>query len=142
MADLKSIKKGDKVILRMFTGALVEAKTVEMADAKKIGFTNKKGIKMVFDKKTGKQVSPEPKNEKYANYITEYDEQVEAEALMKKNGGKKPAAPKATAKKAEKPAPKKATKSKKKAADPEPEDESEYNEGEFEEVDDGDEEEA
>ena len=132
MADLKGIKKGDKVILRMFTGAFVEAKVVEMADAKKIGFTNKKGIKMVFDKNTGKQVSPEPKNEKYANFITEYDEQLEAEALMKKNGGKKAEAPKPTKKAAEKPADepkKKATKSKKKA-DPEPAAEDE----DFEEV--------
>lgn len=132
MADLKGIKKGDKVILRMFTGAFVEAKVVEMADAKKIGFTNKKGIKMVFDKNTGKQVSPEPKNEKYANFITEYDEQLEAEALMKKNGGKKAEAPKPAKKAAEKPADepkKKATKSKKKA-DPEPAAEDE----DFEEV--------
>ena len=138
MADLKSIKKGDKVILRMFTGAFVEAKVVEMADAKKIGFTNKKGIKMVFDKKTGKQISPEPKSEKFANFLTEYDEQVEAEALAKKNGGKKAEEPKATEKPAAK-AKKKAAPAKKKAP-AKTEDESEYNEGEFEEVDDGEDE--
>lgn len=84
MANLKSIKKGDKVILRMFTGAFVEAKEVEMADAKKIGFTNKKGIKMVFDKETGKQIAPEPKNPKFANFIDDYDEKVEAEGLAKR----------------------------------------------------------
>lgn len=138
MADLKSIKKGDKVILRMFTGAIVEAKTVEMADAKKIGFTNKKGIKMVFDKGTGKQVSPEPKSEKFANYITEYDEQIIAEALMKKSGNKKEASKptKATkeAAKSEKPAKAApAKKSAKKKAEPVEAEESGDDE-EFEEV--------
>ena len=140
MADLKSIKKGDKVILRMFTGAIVEAKTVEMADAKKIGFTNKKGIKMVFDKGTGKQVSPEPKSEKFANYITEYDEQIIAEALMKKSGNKKEASKPTKAAKEEKPAksekPAKAAptkKSAKKKAEPVKAEESGDDE-EFEEV--------
>ena len=127
MADLKSIKKGDKVILRMFTGAFVEAKTVEMADAKKIGFTNKKGIKMVFDKATGKQLQPEPKNERFANYLDEYDEKVEAEALAKKANRKKAAdeaeKPKKATPKKEKPAKKAPTK--KAAADPEDEIEDE-----------------
>ena len=58
MANLKNIKKGDKVILRLFTGAFVGAKVVEKADAKQIGFTNVKGVKMIFDKATGKQISP------------------------------------------------------------------------------------
>ena len=138
MADLKSIKKGDKVILRMFTGAIVEAKTVEMADAKKIGFTNKKGIKMVFDKGTGKQVSPEPKSEKFANYITEYDEQIIAEALMKKSGNKKEASKptKATKEVAKSEKPAKAApakKSAKKKAEPVKANESGDDE-EFEEV--------
>ena len=97
MANLKNIKKGDKVILRMFTGAFIEAKVVEMADAKKIGFTSKAGVKMVFDKATGKQISPEPKNPKYANFVEEYDEEAEAEGLAKKNAPRKP---KAEAKKA------------------------------------------
>lgn len=92
MANLKDIKKGDKVILRMFTGAFIEAKVVEMADAKKIGFTNKSGVKMVFDKATGKQIAPEPKNPKYANFIEEYDEEAEAEGLAKKNAPRKPKA--------------------------------------------------
>lgn len=137
MADFKSIKKGDKVVLRMFTGAIVEAKTVEMADAKKIGFTNKKGIKMVFSKETGKQVSPEPKSEKFTNYITEYDEQEVAEALMKKSGNKKEASkPTKVTKetKAEKPAknePKK--KASKKKAEP-VEEATETSDDDFEEV--------
>ena len=109
MANLKNIKKGDKVILRLFTGAFVEANTVEMADAKKIGFTNKKGIKMVFDKATGKQIAPEPKSERFASYLDDWDEKTEQEELAKKN---KPKEKKAD-KKAEKPS--KAKKSKTKA---------------------------
>ena len=98
MANLKSIKKGDKVMLRMFTGAFVEAKTVEMADAKKIGFTNKAGVKMVFDKETGKQVTPEPKSEKFANYLEAYDADVEAAELAKKAKKTKATEEKAAAK--------------------------------------------
>ena len=93
MANLKSIKKGDKVMLRMFTGLFVETKTVEMADAKKLGFTSKSGVKTVFDKATGKQIEPKPKAEKYANFIEPYDAEVEKEELAKKNK-KKEAAPK------------------------------------------------
>lgn len=89
MANLKSIKKGDKVILRMFTGAFVEAKEVEMADKTRIGFTNKKGIKMVFDKATGKQITPEPKAEKFANYLENYDPEVEAAEIAKKANKKR-----------------------------------------------------
>ena len=89
MADLKSIKKGDKVMLRMFTGAFVETKEVEMADKTRIGFTNKKGVKMVFDKATGKQITPEPKSEKFANYLETYDAEVEAKELAKKANRKK-----------------------------------------------------
>ena len=135
MAELKSIKKGDKVLLRMFTGAFVEAKTVEMADAKKIGFTNKAGVKMVFDKATGKQILPEPKKPQFANFLTEYDEDVEAEALAKKNKPKKSKA--ATPKKAAKPAPKKSSKK-----PVEVEEEEEYEDDEdFEEEEDEEEEE-
>lgn len=135
MAELKGIKKGDKVLLRMFTGAFVETKVVEMADAKKIGFTNKSGVKMVFDKKTGKQVSPEPKAEKFANYIDPYDEGVEAEELKKKEAAAEARAKKAKEKAAEKAkAAKAAEKAKKKAPEPVEDEDDEY-----EEVDDADE---
>lgn len=89
MADLKGIKKGDKVILRLFTGAFVGAKVVEMADAKKIGFTKLNGVKMVFDKETGKQMIPEPKKPRFASYIEVYDEKVEAAEAAKKSSKKK-----------------------------------------------------
>ena len=89
MANLKSIKKGDKVILRMFTGAYVEAKEVEKADAKSLSFTNKKGIEMKFDKATGKQISPEPKKPVYANYVEEWTQEAEDEGKAKKAKGSK-----------------------------------------------------
>ena len=88
MANLKSIKKGDKVLLRMFTGAFVDAKVVEMADAKRIGFTNNAGVKMVFNRETGKQITPEPKQPKFANFIEPYDADVEAAERAKKRASK------------------------------------------------------
>lgn len=128
MANLKSIKKGDKVMLRMFTGAFVEAKVVEMADAKKIGFTNKNGVKMIFDKETGKQITPEPKKPQFANYLEEYDADVEAEELAKKkNKPAKKKEEKPTSEKPEKPA-KKSSKKKAKPVEEEPEDDDEFEE--------------
>lgn len=97
-ANLKKLKKGDKVNLFMFTGAFVESKVIEMADAKKIGFTNKKGIKMTFDKETGKQIDPKPKKETYANYIDVYDAKVEAAAEAKRANKKTSDKPKVTKK--------------------------------------------
>ena len=131
MANLKSIKKGDKVMLRMFTGAFVEAKVVEMADAKKIGFTNKNGVKMVFDKETGKQITPEPKKPQFANYLEVYDADVEAAELAKKKN--KPAKKKAEKTQAaeEKPAKKTAKKKAKPVEEPE---EDDIDDDEFEEV--------
>jgi len=94
MANLKSIKKGDKVILRMFTGAFVDAKVVEMADAKRIGVTNNSGVKMVFSRETGKQITPEPKQPKFANFIDPYDADVEAAERAKKHAPRKTSKPK------------------------------------------------
>ena len=109
MANLKNIKKGDKVILRLFTGAFVGAKVVEIADAKKIGFTNSAGVKMTFDKATGKQLTPAPKKPQFASFLDDYDEKIEKEEAAKKV--RKPK------KKEEKATTKKAKPSKKKAAD-------------------------
>lgn len=100
MADLKSIKKGDKVIMRLFTGAFSGVKEVEKVDKTGIYFTTGKGLSK-FSIKTGKMVDPAPKNERFANYIEEYDEKV-AKAEEKKKAGKG----KAKAAKEEEPAPK------------------------------------
>lgn len=83
MADLKSIKKGDKVIMRLFTGAFSGVKEVEKVDKTGIYFTTGKGLSK-FSIKTGKMVEPAPKNERFANYIEVYDEKVaKAEAKKK-----------------------------------------------------------
>lgn len=135
MANLKNIKKGDKVIMRLFTGAFSGVKVVEKADANFIYFTTGKGMSK-FSRKTGKMIDPAPKTEAYANYIEEYDADVEAEEVAKKENARVARAEKLAAKKAEEKAAKKAAKKKKK---PEPEEEEELEE---EEEQDEDEEEA
>lgn len=104
MADLKNIKKGDKVIMRLFTGAFSGVKEVEKVDKTGIYFTTGKGLSK-FSIKTGKMVDPAPKSERFANYIEEYDEKVaKAEAKKKLAKANKKAA------KEEEPAPKKKVK--------------------------------
>ena len=88
---LANIKKGDKVILRMFTGAFVGAKDVVKADKSSISVETAKGI-IKFSLKTGKQVDPEPKQERFANYIEEFDEDtVKAEEKKRAKSLKKSA---------------------------------------------------
>ena len=128
MANLKNIKKGDKVIMRLFTGAFSGVKEVEKADKDFIYFTTGKGMSK-FSRKTGKMVEPAPKTEAYANYIEEYDADVEAEEVAKKEKARKERAKKLAKEKA-------AAKSAKKSKKPEPEeieDEDEDDE-DFEEV--------
>lgn len=95
---LKDIKKGDKVIMRLFTGAFSGVKEVEKADKEFIYFTTGKGMSK-FSKKTGKMVDPAPKSEKFANYIEEYDEDVANEELTKKENARKATAEKKAAEK-------------------------------------------
>lgn len=137
MANLKNIKKGDKVIMRLFTGAFSGVKVVEKADANFIYFTTGKGMSK-FSRKTGKMIDPAPKTEAYANYIEEYDADVEAEEVAKKENARVARAEKLAAKKAEEKAAKKAAKKKKK---PEPEEEEEELEEEEEQDEDDEEEE-
>ena len=138
MANLKNIKKGDKVIMRLFTGAFSGVKVVEKADANFIYFTTGKGMSK-FSRKTGKMIDPAPKTEAYANYIEEYDADVEAEEVAKKENARVARAEKLAAKKAEEKAAKKAAKKKKK---PEPEEEEELEEEEEQDEDDEEEEPA
>lgn len=84
---LKDIKKGDKVIMRLFTGAFSGVKEVEKVDKTGIYFTTGKGMSK-FSIKTGKMVEPAPKNERYANTIEEYDEDVVAAEMAKKSAKK------------------------------------------------------
>ena len=96
---LANIKKGDKVIMRLFTGAFSGVKEVEKADKSFIYFTTGKGMSK-FSKKTGKMVDPAPKSERFANYIEEFDADVAKAEETKKSKGLKKAA-KAKAAKAE-----------------------------------------
>ena len=84
MANLKSLKKGDKVILRVFTGAYSSTKVIQMADANRVGIINGSGVKMTFSKETGKQLTPVPKNAKFASYIDDWSAEVEKEECQKK----------------------------------------------------------
>jgi len=86
---LKDVKKGDKVIMRLFTGAFSGVKEVEKVDKTGIYITTRKGLSK-FSVKTGKMVEPAPKSEKYANTIEEYDEEVAAAEMAKKSSKKKP----------------------------------------------------
>ena len=126
MSNLKNIKKGDKVIMRLFTGAFSGAKVVEKADANFIYFTTGKGLSK-FSKKTGKMLEPAPKNEAYANYIEEYDADVEAAEIAKKENARVARAEKIAAEK-------KAAKTAKKKKRPEPEEVEDYDEDDEDEA--------
>lgn len=151
-----NIKKGDKVILKGFTGIKLGVFEVVSATKKTVTITKKTGDEMVFDKATGKQINVEEGKEKYANSIMEDDGSYVAPATRgasKKKAVKKPASKKATVEEPEDdeeedeeedeaPAPKKsakkpaktAKKSKKPVEVEDDEDEEEY-EDEFEEID-------
>lgn len=71
--SLDKLKKGDKVILHMFTGIAVNCTEIVACDSKTITIKKKDGTKAKFSRKTGKQVDPKAKAEKFANFITEDD---------------------------------------------------------------------
>lgn len=70
--SLATIKKGDTVILHMFTGIAVAVKEVVDADKATITVETNKGLTK-FSRKTSKQIEPEVSNERFANYLTEDD---------------------------------------------------------------------
>ena len=67
------MKKGDKVILKGFTGIKLGVFPVESTTKKTITVLKKNGDEMVFDRKTGKQINVEEGKERYANSIVEDD---------------------------------------------------------------------
>lgn len=67
------MKKGEKVILHMFTGVAIAVKEIVDTTKDTITIKNNKGGNLVFDKKTLKQIDPAPKTPKFANYLTEDD---------------------------------------------------------------------
>lgn len=148
------IKKGDKVILKGFTGIKLGVFEVVAATKKTVTVNKRNGDEMVFDKATGKQINVEEGKEKYANSIMEDDGSYVAPATRgasKKKAAKKPAkqakveepeedddeeeeeapAPKKSSKKAAK----KPAKKSKKPVEVDDEDDEEEDEDEFEEID-------
>lgn len=119
--SLANLKKGDTVILYMFTGLAVSVKEVIAADKSTVTLETRVGTAK-FSKKTGRQIEPKAKQERFANYITEDDGSFESISDKKaKKASKKPT----KAKKTEELAPKKP---KKKKPEPEEIDEDEYQE--------------
>lgn len=150
------IKKGDKVILKGFTGIKLGVFEVVAATKKTATINKRNGDEMVFDKATGKQINVEEGKEKYANSIMEDDGSYVAPATRgasKKKEMKKPAkkakveepeedddedeeeapAPKKSTKKPAKAA--KAAKKSKKPVEVEDEEDEEEDEDGFEEID-------
>lgn len=68
-----NVEKGDKVILKGFTGIKLGVFEVAKTTDKTITVMKKNGEKMIFSKKTGKQTNVEEGKEKYANSIMEDD---------------------------------------------------------------------
>lgn len=145
------LKKGEKVILKGFTGIKLGVFEVTAVTKKTITICKKNGDEMVFDKKTGKQINVEEGKERYANSIMEDDGSYVApstKSASKKKAVKKPANKKAVEEpeededEEEAPAPKKSTKKPAKAAkkskkpiEVEDEEDEEEDEDEFEEID-------
>lgn len=90
------MKKGDKVIVKGFTGIKLGVFPVESTTKKTITVLKKNGDEMIFDRKTGKQVNVEEGKEKYANSIMEDDGSYVAPST--KGAAKKKAAKKAATK--------------------------------------------
>lgn len=70
--NLSNVKKGDKVILYLFTGLACSVKEVLKADKNTITIETNRGPS-VFSRKTGKMIEPEVKSERFASYITPDD---------------------------------------------------------------------
>lgn len=72
--SLKTVKKGNTVIMCGFTGINFAILTVEASDMKTITSTLKNGKKVIFSRATGKQINiEEGKKERFANFIKEDD---------------------------------------------------------------------
>lgn len=152
--NLSNVKKGDKVILYLFTGLACSVKEVLKADKNTITIETNRGLS-VFSRKTGKMIEPEVKSERFASYITPDDgsfvpnseksskkKAKKAEDKKVKKGKSKPVDDededdedepevKPKAKKAAKPA--KKSKAKPKAKKPDPDEDEEIDEEEYEE---------
>lgn len=138
------LKKGEKVILKGFTGIKLGVFEVASTTKKTITVLKRNGDEMVFDRKTGKQVNVEEGKERYASSIMEDDGSYVAPSTA---GAKRKKAAKAAAKAKPEPEeeedeevtkPKKASKksAKKAAKKPVEDEDDDEDDDEFEEVDD------
>lgn len=90
-------KKGDKVIVKGFTGIKLGVFEVVSATKKTITVSKRNGDEMIFDIKTGKQMNVEEGKEKYANSAMDDDGSFVAPSTAgskkktKKASAKKPA---------------------------------------------------
>lgn len=66
-------KKGDKIIVKVFTGMKAGVFTVDSADKKTVTVQAKNGKELVFDRKTGRQINTPEGKEKYANTAIDDD---------------------------------------------------------------------
>lgn len=92
------LKKGDKVILKGFTGIKLGVFIIDSATKKTVTVLKRNGDEMIFDRKTGKQVNVDEGKERYANSIIEDDGSFVAPSTR---GAKKKADTKKAAKKTE-----------------------------------------
>lgn len=67
------LNKGDKVIVKGFTGIKLGVFEIASATKKTLTVLKKNGDELIFDRKTGKQINVEEGKEKYANSIIEDD---------------------------------------------------------------------
>ena len=88
-------KKGEKVIVKGFTGIKLGVFEVTGVTKKTISVTKRNGDEMIFDRKTGRQTNVEEGKEKYANIAMDddgsYVAPVHGKKPVKKSGKKKPA---------------------------------------------------
>lgn len=131
------VKKGDKVILKGFTGVKLGLFEVNSATKKTVTVIKRNGDEMVFDRKTGRQINVEEGKERYANFLMEDDGSYVAPATRGASKRKKADKEATKGKKAEvedeeededeeeTPKPKKAAKKSKPAPEPEEDDDDE-----------------
>lgn len=140
---MTELKKGDKVILKGFTGIKLGVFEVTSATKKTVSITKKNGDELIFDRKTGRQTNVEEGKERFANSIIADDGSFVAPSTRgasKRNHKKSADEPERKPEtdedeEEEEPAPKK-TKKQPAKKKPEPEPDPEDDDDDFEEVDD------
>lgn len=73
MSTLAKVKKGETVMLCVFTGMKIGPKEVTACDKSTITINHRKKGDMTFERKTGKLIRPLPENPKFSSFIEEDD---------------------------------------------------------------------